>query len=58
MGLDYADCRVSPYEEFQLFKQTDFIASLLRRGERLEYGARTIFEGGVDGVAVRGGDEA
>lgn len=48
---------MSPYEEFQLFKQTDFIASLLRRGERLEYGARTIFEGGVDGVAGTGGAE-
>ena len=43
---------MSPYEEFQLFKQTEFIASLLRRGERLEYGARTIFEGGVEGVAA------
>jgi len=41
---------VSPYEEFQLFKKTEFISSLLRRGERLEFGARTIYEGGVLGV--------
>lgn len=41
---------MSPYEEFQLFKNTDFISSLLRRGERLECGARVIYEGGYDGV--------
>ena len=52
-GLDYADTRISPYEEFQLFKQTDFISSLLRRGERIEYGARTIYEGGFLGVCIR-----
>lgn len=45
---------MSPYEEFQLFKNTDFISSLLRRGERLEYGARVIYEGGCDGVRVCG----
>ena len=50
--MDYTDTRISPYEEFQLFKQTDFISSLLRRGERIEYGARTIYEGGLLGVCT------
>lgn len=49
---------MSPYEEFQLFKNTDFISSLLRRGERLEYGSRVIYEGGCDGVRACGVAEA
>lgn len=50
MGLDYEDTFLSPFEEFQLFKQLDFVSEFLRKGERLEYGARVIYEGGFLGV--------
>lgn len=52
MGLDYEDTFLSPYEEFQLFKQLDFVSAFLRKGERLEYGARVIYEGGLLGVNI------
>lgn len=49
-GLDYKNTYLSPYEEFQLFKKTDVIGSLLKNGKRVEYGARVIYEGGYLGV--------
>ncbi|WP_028454745.1 electron transfer flavoprotein-ubiquinone oxidoreductase [Chitinilyticum litopenaei] len=44
--LDYANPYLSPFEEFQRFKTHTRIAPMLRGGERLEYGARAISEGG------------
>lgn len=49
-GLDYKNTYLSPYEEFQLFKKTNVIGSLLKNGKRVEYGARVIYEGGLLGV--------
>jgi len=44
--LNYANPHVSPYDEFQRFKQHPHVKALLEGGERLVYGARTIAKGG------------
>lgn len=44
--LDYVNPYLSPFEEFQRFKTHTRIAPMLKGGERLEYGARAISEGG------------
>lgn len=49
-ALDYQNPYLSPYEEFQKFKQHPYIAQILSGGERLEYGARTVVEGGVQAL--------
>jgi electron-transferring-flavoprotein dehydrogenase len=46
VGLDYRNPYLSPYEEFQRFKHHQAIASLLRDGRRIAYGARALNEGG------------
>jgi electron-transferring-flavoprotein dehydrogenase len=45
-GLDYANTHLSPFEEFQRFKQHPKIRKLLEGGKRIAYGARAISEGG------------
>ena len=45
--LDYANPHLSPFDEFQRFKQHPAIRPLLTGGKRLAYGARAITEGGV-----------
>jgi electron-transferring-flavoprotein dehydrogenase len=49
-ALDYTNPYLSPYEEFQRFKTHPQIYSLLEDGERLEYGARTVVEGGIQSL--------
>lgn len=49
-ALDYQNPYLSPYEEFQRFKQHPNIRRLLKDGERIEYGARTIVEGGLQAL--------
>lgn len=49
-ALDYQNPYLSPYEEFQKFKQHPYIAQILSGGERLEYGARTVVEGGIQAL--------
>jgi electron-transferring-flavoprotein dehydrogenase len=49
-ALDYKNPYLSPYEEFQKFKQHPLVADLLHGGERLEYGARTVSEGGLQAL--------
>ncbi len=49
-ALDYTNPYLSPYEEFQKFKQHPTIKLLLENGERLEYGARTVVEGGIQAL--------
>lgn len=49
-ALDYQNPYLSPYEEFQRFKQHPNIKRLLKDGERIEYGARTIVEGGLQAL--------
>jgi electron-transferring-flavoprotein dehydrogenase len=46
VGLDYEDPRLKPFEAFQQFKNHPDIKSLLKGGEIVAGGARTIIEGG------------
>lgn len=46
VGLDYRDPFMEPQHEFQRFKSHPKIASLLDGGKMIEYGAKTIPEGG------------
>ncbi|HVZ99057.1 MAG TPA: electron transfer flavoprotein-ubiquinone oxidoreductase [Caulobacterales bacterium] len=48
--LNYKNPYVSPFEEFQRFKQHPSIRPLLEGGKRLAYGARAITEGGMQAV--------
>lgn len=50
VNLDYQNPHVSPFEEFQRFKQHPFIKKYLEGGKRLSYGARAINEGGLQSV--------
>eukprot|EP01012_Entosiphon_sulcatum_P038458 TRINITY_DN4991_c0_g1_i1.p1 TRINITY_DN4991_c0_g1~~TRINITY_DN4991_c0_g1_i1.p1 ORF type:complete len:578 (-),score=107.56 TRINITY_DN4991_c0_g1_i1:235-1968(-) len=47
VGLDYHNPYLSPYEEFQRFKQHPAIRPLFEGGSCIAYGARTISEGGL-----------
>ena len=50
VGLDYANPYLSPFEEFQRFKQHPAIRPLLEGGRRVAYGARAINEGGWQSI--------
>ncbi len=50
VGLDYKDPYLDPHNEFQRFKTHPFIQSLLKGGKMVEYGAKTIPEGGYYSV--------
>ena len=50
VGLDYANPYLSPYLEFQRFKQHPFIARILAGGRRISYGARALNEGGYQSI--------
>lgn len=49
-ALDYQNPYLSPYDEFQKLKQHPIVADILKGGERLEYGARTVVEGGLQAL--------
>lgn len=49
-SLDYSNPYFNPYEEFQKFKLHPQVRSILDGGRRLEYGARTVVEGGVSSL--------
>lgn len=49
-ALDYANPYVSPFEEFQRWKQHPAIKAVLEGGSRVSYGARVINEGGWQSV--------
>jgi electron-transferring-flavoprotein dehydrogenase len=49
-ALDYKNPWLSPYEEFQRWKQHPEIRSVLAGGRRVAYGARVINEGGWQSV--------
>ncbi len=49
-ALDYANPWISPFEEFQRWKQHPAIRQLLEGGRRVAYGARAINEGGWQSV--------
>jgi electron-transferring-flavoprotein dehydrogenase len=48
--LNYANPWLSPFEEFQRFKQHPMIRKVLEGGTRISYGARAITEGGFQSV--------
>ena len=50
VGLDYANPYLSPFEEFQRFKNHPHIRPLFEGGKRIAYGARTIVEGGIQSL--------
>jgi electron-transferring-flavoprotein dehydrogenase len=50
VGLDYTNPYLSPFEEFQRFKQHPHIRQLLEGGKRLSYGARALSEGGLQSL--------
>jgi electron-transferring-flavoprotein dehydrogenase len=49
-ALDYKNPYVSPYEEFQRWKQHPDIRAIIEGGKRVAYGARVINEGGWQSV--------
>jgi electron-transferring-flavoprotein dehydrogenase len=48
--LNYANPHLSPYDEFQRFKQHPAIRPMLEGGKRIAYGARAISEGGLQSI--------
>ncbi|XP_078447814.1 electron-transfer flavoprotein:ubiquinone oxidoreductase [Wolffia australiana] len=50
VGLDYQNPFLSPYDEFQKFKHHPMIRKLLEGGSVLQYGARTLNEGGFQSI--------
>lgn len=50
VGLDYQNPYLSPFEEFQRFKQHPAIRPLLEGGKRISYGARALNEGGFQSI--------
>eukprot|EP00884_Botryococcus_braunii_P022024 jgi/Botrbrau1/8505/Bobra.0029s0011.1 len=50
VALDYRDPYLSPYEEFQRWKAHPAIRPLLEGGTVVQYGARTLNEGGLQSV--------
>jgi electron-transferring-flavoprotein dehydrogenase len=49
-GLDYKDPRTDPHRNLQLFKTHPKIRAILEHGKMVEYGAKTIPEGGWEAV--------
>ena len=50
VGLDYSNPYLSPFEEFQRFKNHPSIRPLFEDGQRLSYGARALCEGGLQSL--------
>ncbi len=50
VGLDYRNPYLSPFEEFQRFKQHPAIRPTFEGGRRLAYGARALNEGGWQAI--------
>jgi electron-transferring-flavoprotein dehydrogenase len=50
VGLDYTNPWLDPFAEFQRFKTHPTIAELLKDGERLSYGAKSLVEGGIQSI--------
>jgi electron-transferring-flavoprotein dehydrogenase len=58
VGLDYRNPHLSPFEEFQRFKNHPDIRPIFEGGTRVSYGARAISEGGLQSIpklTFRGG---
>jgi len=50
IGLDYRNPYLSPFEEFQRYKQHPTIRPLLEGGRRIAYAARALVEGGYQSI--------
>ncbi len=50
VNLNYTNPHISPFDEFQRFKQHPDIRPLLEGGKRVSYGARAINEGGLQSI--------
>jgi len=50
VGLDYANPWLSPFEEFQRFKNHPAMRPLFEGGRRIAYGARALNEGGFQSI--------
>jgi len=46
VGLDYKDPSFDVHDAMQIWKTNDFVSSILKGGKLLEYGAKTLPEGG------------
>jgi electron-transferring-flavoprotein dehydrogenase len=53
VGLDYADARLDVHGLLQQFKAHPFVREILAGGEMVEWGAKTIPEGGYHSLAER-----
>jgi len=54
VGLDYANPYLSPFKEFQRFKLHPRVKAVLEGGQCLQYGARTLIEGGWQSLPFAG----
>lgn len=50
IGLDYENPYLSPFEEFQRYKNHPAIRTVLEGGRRIAYGARALSEGGLQSI--------
>ena len=50
VGLDYSNPHLSPFEEFQRFKNHPAVRDTFIDGRRVSYGARALNEGGFQSV--------
>jgi len=50
VNLNYENPHISPFDEFQRFKQHPDVRPLLEGGKRVAYGARAINEGGLQSI--------
>lgn len=50
VALDYQNPHLSPFQEFQRYKDHPSVRPLLEGGEVLQYGARTLNEGGLQSI--------
>ncbi|BCG49679.1 electron transfer flavoprotein-ubiquinone oxidoreductase [Candidatus Profftella armatura (Diaphorina cf. continua)] len=50
ISLDYKNPYLSPFEEFQRYKTHPEICKILKDGQRISYGARTITTGGLQSL--------
>lgn len=50
VALDYKNPYLSPYQEFQRYKSHPSVRPLLQDGQVLQYGARTLNEGGFQSI--------
>lgn len=50
VGLDYQNPYLDPFLEFQRYKQHPTIRPMLEHGKRIAYGAKSLVEGGLQGL--------